>query len=98
MTTAVDILFEPLTNIPAPVPLAQGINGGDGIMRYPGAVSAYIDTRFLMKLYTDLATEIIDHAVAELPLLQHTRRAPGMQQHLDLINIVERFYHGVDDM
>ena len=98
--TADDILFEPITT--SSTSPSQGLPAGvgGGIIRYPGVVSGQIDTRLPKTLYTDLATEFIDFAVTDLPLLVDIR-SPNIihwRGQKNLVDIVERFYDGFDDM
>lgn len=86
-----DLLFEPLgTGLAQKGPIAA-----PSIIRTPGAIWAEVHIREPKKIYTDLATEIIDHAVAEMPSLVDVRKQVAKPHGaIDLAGIVSRFYDG----
>jgi hypothetical protein len=89
-----DLLFEPVGSI-----ILKPV-GNTGITRHPGSVWAEVQIKEPKKTYTDLATEIIDHAITEMPSLsdvrtQKTNRPRGV---MDLVGIVNRFYDGSEEV
>lgn len=96
--SADDLLFEPVGNI-AKSGSASKTKQNDGIIRVPDAVWAEVQIRLPKKTYTDLAIEIMDHAVAEMPSLTDVRRQIARPRGvMDLASIVSRFYDGSEEV
>lgn len=88
-----DLLFEPLTNT------HSNSKSSLSVLRTPGAIWAEVQAREPKKTYTDLATEIIDHAVSEMPSLTDVRRQIARPQGvIDLISVVGRFHDGSEEV
>jgi hypothetical protein len=91
-----DILFEPLTPL---TPVHPVVHLND-VIRLPESLSVQVRGSGPKNLYLDLASEVIDHAVAEMPSLTDVRPANAFKPRgvLDLAQVVDRFYEGTEEI
>ena len=94
-----DILFEPLDKTPVG-PTTSVPERAAGIIRYPGALMVEIQPRSARHIYTDIATEINDFAVTDMPSLADVRKPPTPKPRgaIDLTGMVGRFHDGNEDV
>jgi hypothetical protein len=93
-----DIIFEPLGKTQSG-PSVSVSERAAGIIRYPGAVLAEVQYRSSRRVYTDLANEIHDFAVTDMPSLTDIRKeAPRVHGAIDLTGLVGRFHDGNEEL
>lgn len=99
-----DTLFGPLTTQPfittTASPHAPIGGSGSGIIRYKDSLLVDINIRSRTKqTYLDLATEIMDYAVTDMPKLTDVRgQLQPPQGALNLIDVVGRYYDNFNEI